>query len=44
MRTDFTQTSQFYFAIANLLSHLEKHAPGTYDVAKIEGWCTRGQP
>ncbi len=32
MRTDFTQTSQFYLAIANLLAHLEQHAPGAYDV------------
>ncbi len=32
MRTDFSQTSQFYLAIANLLAHLEQHAPGAYDV------------
>jgi hypothetical protein len=32
MRADFSQTSEFYFAIANLLAHLEQHAPGTFDV------------
>ncbi len=32
MRQDFSQTSQFYRAVANLLEHLEQHAPGSFDV------------
>ncbi len=32
MRADFSQTSQFYRAVADLLQHLEQHAPGKFDV------------